>query len=133
MLITWLMDTSVNCSVKSSHGILIQYDSYVIEAGCVCVSAWQLIIFMTWLIYLRLNTSAQGTVVNNQGPDRFIMSKSSRFQSLQTTNPLIARPLSESPNCAMHGNELRLFGAKAFLLLILIMSRIWLSSSRHNF
>ena len=38
-------------------------------------------------------------VDNNLGPDR--QSKGSRSQSLQTTNPLIARPLSGSPKCAM--------------------------------
>ena len=56
------------------------------------------------------------------------MSKGSMSQLLQTTNPLIARPLSGSPNC----DELRLFGAKALHLLILLMSRIWHSSSRYN-
>ena len=35
----------------------------------------------------------------------------------QTNNSLIARPLSGGPNCAMHGNELRLFWAGTFALL----------------
>ena len=34
--------------------------------------------------------------------------------ALKSANPLIARPLSESPNCTAHGNELRLFWIKAF-------------------
>ncbi len=38
-------------------------------------------------------------------------SKGSRFQVLQTTNNLIARPLSGYP---VYGNELRLFWAMAF-------------------
>ena len=32
-----------------------------------------------------------------------------------------------------HGNEVRLFGAKAFLLLSYIISRTWHSSSRKHF
>ena len=34
--------------------------------------------------------------------------------ALKSANPLIARPLSESPNCTAHGNELLLFWIKAF-------------------
>ncbi len=40
----------------------------------------------------------------------------------QISKVLIARPLYGSCNCA--GNELRLFGAKAFSLLLLLMSHI---------
>ena len=42
----------------------------------------------------------QGTVDNTLGPNRLAGPKDSRSQLKQTTNPLIARPLSESPNCA---------------------------------
>ena len=47
------------------------------------------------------------------------------LRGLQTMNPLIARPLSRSPNC-MVLIELRLFGANVFplLVLILLMSHI---------
>ena len=44
----------------------------------------------------------QWTVDNNLGPDRFRRSQGSRSQLLQTTNPLIARSLSGSPNCAWY-------------------------------
>ncbi len=61
---------------------------------------------------------------------------------LSLTTPLCRQPslwlhifcletLSVHLQC-MHGYELRLFGAKVFLLLILLMSRIWYSSSRYN-
>ncbi len=48
-----------------------------------------------------------------------------RSQLFQTTNPLIVRPLTENLIC----NVLRLFWAKAFLLLILFMSPIWHTSN----
>ena len=49
----------------------------------------------------RIRVIPQGTVDNNLGPDRLVgRSQGSRSQLLQTTNPLIARPLSGSPNCA---------------------------------
>ena len=44
----------------------------------------------------------------------------------KTTNPLIARPLAGSPYSMVlnvHGNELRCLRAKAFPLLLLLMSR----------
>ena len=41
-----------------------------------------------------------GTVNNNLGPDRLAGPKSSLSQSLQTTNHLIARPMSGSLKCA---------------------------------
>ena len=44
----------------------------------------------------------QGTVDNNLGPDHLAGPKDSRSQLLQITNPLIARPLSGSPNCAWY-------------------------------
>ncbi len=44
----------------------------------------------------------QGKVDDNLGPDRLAGPKGSRSQLLQTTNPLIARPLSGSPNCAWY-------------------------------
>ena len=48
-----------------------------------------------------INTS--GCMVdNNLGPDRLEGPKGSISQLLQTTNPLIARPLSGSPNCAWY-------------------------------
>ncbi len=40
----------------------------------------------------------QGTVDNNLGPDRLSGPKALDPKLLQTTNPLIARPLSGSPN-----------------------------------
>ena len=49
-------------------------------------------------------------------------SKGSRSQLLQTTNPLIARPLSESPNSAWL--SCAGFGANAFPLLVQLMSYI---------
>ena len=41
----------------------------------------------------------QGTVDNNLGPDRLASPKARKLQKLQKINPLIARPLSGSPNC----------------------------------
>ena len=53
-------------------------------------------------------------VDNNLGLDRLAGPKAlPRSQSLQTNNPLIAPPLSGSPNCTLSGTELHLFGAKA--------------------
>ncbi len=49
------------------------------------------------LSFIRL--IPQVTVDNNLGPDRFAGLKS-RPLLLKSTNPLIARPLSGSPNCA---------------------------------
>ncbi len=42
----------------------------------------------------------QETVDNNLGPERLAGQKGIRSQLLQTTIPLITRPLSGSPNCA---------------------------------
>ena len=49
---------------------------------------------------LSLRVIPQGTVDNNLGPEPFSKPYGSRSQLLQTTNPLIALPLSGSPNCA---------------------------------
>ena len=48
------------------------------------------------------NLIPQGTADNNLGPDRLEGPKVSRSQLLQTTIPLIARPLSINPNCAWY-------------------------------
>ena len=46
--------------------------------------------------YQSLRVIPRGTVDNNQGPDRLAGPKA------LDPNPLIARPLSGSPNCAWH-------------------------------
>ena len=43
---------------------------------------------------------AQGQVDNNLEPDRLAESKALGPNHYRETNPLIARPLSGSPNCA---------------------------------
>ena len=50
-----------------------------------------------YILYIRV--IPQGTVDNNLGPDRLASPKA---LVLRTTNPLIARPLSESRNCAWY-------------------------------
>ncbi len=57
-----------------------------------------------------LRVISQGTVDNKLGPDRLAGPKTLD----QTSNLMIARPLSGSLNCAVHGIELHLFGTKAF-------------------
>ncbi len=47
----------------------------------------------------------QGTVDNNLGPGRIEGPKALGSQLLKTTNHLIARPLSTSPNCAWYRVE----------------------------
>ena len=90
------------------------------------------LILIYYFHYLVLRRSVQGTIENNLGPVPFRRSKDSRSQSLQTTNSLIARP-----DClevlTVDGTEMRLFGTKAFPLLILLSLRILHSSSRYNF
>ncbi len=59
----------------------------------------------------------QGTVDNNQEPDRLAV------QTFCTQPTLYLHDLYLEV-LTVHGNELRLFRAKAFPLLILLMSRI---------
>ncbi len=57
--------------------------------------------FSPLTLYIRV--IPQGTVDNNYRARPFSRSQAgSRFQILQTTNPLIARPLSGSLNCAWY-------------------------------
>ncbi len=80
-------------------------------------------------IYTRL--IPQGTVDNNLGPDRSegpnALDPNFCRQPTLWLHDLCLKVLT------VHGTELRLFGAKAFPLLILLMLRIWQSSSRYNF
>ncbi len=57
--------------------------------------------FLEVTTYIRV--IPQGTVDNNLEPDRLASLKAlNRSQLLQTTNPLISRHLSGSPNCAWY-------------------------------
>ena len=78
------------------------------------------------LIIIRL--IPQGTVDNNLGPDHLTGPKVLDFcrQPTLWLYDLCLEVLT------VHGTELCQFGAKAFSILILLMSRIWHSSSRYN-
>ncbi len=90
----------------------------------------QQFIFLFTRSYIRV--IPQGTVDNNLGSDRLAGPKAldpnnyCRQPTLWLHN-LCLEVLTE------YGNVLRLFWAKAFPLLKLLMFRIWHSSSRYNF
>ncbi len=93
-----------------------------------------------WKIYIQLVSPMtmcvsciipQGTVVNNLGPNRLADPKA--LDPHHYRQPTLWLPDLCLGVLTMHGTELRLFGAKTFPLLILLMSHIWHSSRRYNF
>ncbi len=91
--------------------------------------------FKTWTILSRVTLisifSFNIRVIPHGTARPFSRSQGSRLKLLQTTNPLIARPLCGSPNCACYWVAPVL--GQGIPLPILLMSRIWHSSSRYNF
>ncbi len=73
----------------------------------------------------------QGRVDNNLRPDRLAGPKALDPNNIRQSTLWLHDLCLEV--VAVHDIELRLFGAKAFHLIILLMSRIWHSSSRYNF
>ncbi len=78
-----------------------------------------------------LRVLPQGKVVNNLGPDRLAGTKA--LDPNYCRQPTLWLHDLCLEVLTVHGIVLRLFWAKAFPLLILLMSRIWHSSSRYNF
>ena len=73
----------------------------------------------------------QGTVDNNLGPDCLAGPKALDPNNCRQPTLWLHDLCLEV--LTVHCIELRLFWAKAFPLLILLLSRIWHSSSRYNF
>ncbi len=106
--------------------IKIKYQSYS------AASQWMVIgssIFS--LSSFSIRVIPQGTVDNNLWPDRLAGSKA-LYPNYCRQPTLWLHDLCLEV-LTVHGIELRLFWAKSFPLLILLMSRIWHSSNRYNF
>ena len=73
----------------------------------------------------------QGTIDNNLGPDRLVGPKA--LDPNYCRQPTLWLHDLCLEVLTVHGTDLRMFGAKAFLLLIILILRIWHSSSRYNF
>ena len=81
---------------------------------------------------ITLRVIPQGAIDNNLGPDRLAGPKALDPNYYRKPTLWLHDLCLEV--LTVHGNDLHMFGAKAYLpLLILSMSRIWHSSSRYNF
>ena len=83
---------------------------------------------VNWYI---LGSYLKGRLTTTKGRTVEQVERDIRSHPLQTTNPLIERRLSESPNCGWKVVVTVL--GQGIHILILLMSRIWHSGSRCNF
>ncbi len=141
-LIQWNMIWLIQCLTLvalcwdlSGHGVILRNLCRATRVSSASKLPFPLIDIIHAIIIFRLAYTIrlipQGTVDNNLGPDHFpgpkALDPNNCRQPTLWLHDLCLEVLT------VHGIELRLFGAKAFPLLILLMSRIWQSSSRYNF